>query len=241
MQDIKRILEMISKDSSVMEIGKDGFSLASQLLDIAGADIASYDRRRAIDTFEKICDVNRNVLNFSAMFAEKLTSIGMSAYVSEEYYIAETVFRLLAESDDILAKNNYAYMIRRREIADITDKDHLKALKLLRGGVQKGEAFSTVNMALVFALMIGDDESWHLADDIMKNLSKFGGMQIQYWWESLAKKEDIEGYLVHFFLLRHKQIEQSRLGSIGSIAVQVKMNIEGFPEWLAEGYTDRND
>ena len=54
------------------------------------------------------------------------------------------------------------------------------------------------------------------------------------WWANLG--EEIESYLVHFFLLRHEKIEQSSLGSIKSIALRLAKSIDGFPEWLAKDY-----
>lgn len=237
MQDIKTILESISADSSVMDIDRDGFCLASQLFDIAEADTKSDACRQAIDTFEKICKVNRNVPNLPAMFSGRLTSIGMSAYSAKNYPVAETAFRLLAESGDTSAKNNYAYIIRRHEITEVTETDYLRALKILHEGMRNGDAFSMVNTALVFALMLGDNESWHLADSIMQKLSNFGGMLVESWWENVAKQGDNEGYLVHFFLLKYEKIEKSALGSLKSITTRLKNSIEGFPDWLADDCT----
>lgn len=160
----------------------------------------------------------------------------MAAYSAKMYSVAEIAYRMIAESGDTSAKNNYAYMIRRHEIAAPSNRDHVLALRMLQEGVKEGDAFSLVNTALVFALMLGDDDSWHLGDSIFEKLSCFGGMLVSSWWEDLAKEGDDEGFLVIFFLLRHGKIDSDSVGSIKSIALRLAKNIDGFPEWLAKEY-----
>lgn len=237
MQDIKTILELIKTYSSVMDVERGGLSLMSLLLDIAEADIESEDCRQAIETIEQICNANNNTPNLDSMLSRKLASVGTSAYSAKRFHVAEIAFRMLAESGDTSAKNNFAYMIRRHEIAEPSSRDHVRALKMLQEGVKEGDAFSLVNTALVFALILGDDESWHLADSIFERLSGFGGMLVSSWWEDLAKEDDNEGYLVLFFLLRHGKIDDNRYGSVKSIAMRLTKSIDGFPEWLAKDYT----
>ncbi len=236
MQDIKTILELIRTDSSVMGFEKDGLSLVSLLLNIAEADVASDECRQAIETIEKISNANNDTTRIAAMFSSRITSVGMAAYSAKKYAVAEIAFKMIAESGNSSAKNNYAYMIRRHEIESPSKRDHIIALRMLQEGVKEGDAFSLVNTALVFALMLGDDESWHLADSIFERLSGFGGMLVSSWWEDLAKEGDNEGYLVIFFLLRHGKIDDERLGSIKSIAMRLAKSIDGFPEWLAKDY-----
>lgn len=236
MQDIKTILELIKTDSSVMDVERDGLSLVSLLLEIAEADIESEDGRQAVETIERIRNVNNNTTRIAATFSRRLASVGMAAYSAKMYSVAEIAYRIIAESGDTSAKNNYAYMIRRHEIAAPSNRDHVLALRMLQEGVKEGDAFSLVNTALVFALMLGDDESWHLADSIFERLSGFGGMLVSSWWEDLAKGGDDEGFLVIFFLLRHGKIDNDSVGSIKSIALRLAKSIDGFPEWLAKDY-----
>lgn len=236
MQDIKTILELIKTDSSVMDIERDGLSLVSRLLEIAEADIESEDGRQAVETIERIRNANNNTTRIAATFSKKLASVGMTAYSAKKYSVAEIAYRMIAESGDTSAKNNYAYMIRRHEIAAPSNRDYVLALRLLQEGVKEGDAFSLVNTALVFTLMLGDDESWHLADSIFERLSGFGGMLVRSWWEDLAKEGDNEGFLVIFFLLRHGKIDNDSVGSIKSIALRLTKIIDGFPEWLAKDY-----
>lgn len=236
MQDIKTILELIKTDSSVMDVERDGLSLVSLLLEIAEADIESEDGRQAVETIERIRNANNNTTRIAATFSRRLASVGMAAYSAKMYSVAEIAYRIIAESGDTSAKNNYAYMIRRHEIAAPSSRDHVLALRMLQEGVKEGDAFSLVNTALVFALMLGDDESWHLADSIFERLSGFGGMLVSSWWEDLAKGGDDEGFLVIFFLLRHGKIDNDSVGSIKSIALRLAKSIDGFPEWLAKDY-----
>ena len=236
MQDIKTILELIKTDSSVMDVERDGLSLVSLLLEIAEADIESEDGRQAVETIERIRNANNNTTRIAATFSRRLASVGMAAYSAKMYSVAEIAYRIIAESGDTSAKNNYAYMIRRHEIAAPSNRDHVLALRMLQEGVKEGDAFSLVNTALVFALMLGDDESWHLADSIFERLSGFGGMLVSSWWEDLAKGGDNEGFLVIFFLLRHGKIDNDSVGSIKSIALRLAKSIDGFPEWLAKDY-----
>ena len=236
MQDIKTILELIKTDSSVMDIERDGLSLVSLLLEIAEDDIESEDGRRAVETIERIRNANNYTTRIAATFSRRLASIGMAAYSAKMYSVAEIAYRMIAESGDTSAKNNYAYMIRRHEIAAPSSRDHILALRMLQEGVREGDAFSLVNTALVFALMLGDDDSWHLADSIFERLSGFGGMLVSTWWEDLAKEGDNEGFLVIFFLLRHGRIDNDSVGSIKSITMRLAKSIDGFPEWLAKDY-----
>ena len=236
MQDIKTILELIKTDSSVMDVERDGLSLVSLLLEIAEADIESEDGRQAVETIERIRNANNNTTRIAATFSRRLASVGMAAYSAKMYSAAEIAYRIIAESGDTSAKNNYAYMIRRHEIAAPSNRDHVLALRVLQEGVKEGDAFSLVNTALVFALMLGDDESWHLADSIFERLSGFGGMLVSSWCEDLAKGGDDEGFLVIFFLLRHGKIDNDSVGSIKSIALRLAKSNDGFPEWLAKDY-----
>ena len=236
MQDIKTILELIKTDSSVIDVERDGLSLVSLLLEIAEADIESEDGRQAVETIERIRNANNNTTRIAATFSRRLASVGMAAYSAKMYSVAEIAYRIIAESGDTSAKNNYAYMIRRHEIAAPSNRDHVLALRMLQEGVKEGDAFSLVNTALVFALMLGDDDSWHLADSIFERLSGFGGMLVSSWWEDLAKGGDDEGFLVIFFLLRHGKIDNDSVGSIKSIALRLAKSIDGFPEWLAKDY-----
>ena len=166
-----------------------------------------------------------------------LTALGFDAYQKGVFSVAEIAFKILSDSGDSSGRNNYAYMLRRGEALSFQKNPQLHAIILLREGVKEKEPFSFVNEALAFALCFGSDSDWQIADEIMKNLPATNTMSIVRWWYDIAKTGDIEGLLVHFFLLRHQKIEHSDLGSIKSIALRLANRIDGFPEWLAKDYT----
>lgn len=166
-----------------------------------------------------------------------LTSLGMDAYNNGVFSVAEMAFRVLSDSGDSNGRNNYAYMMRRSEVSDPMVNSPLKALRLLRDGIKESEPFAFVNAALTFTLCFGSDEDWHLADELMKRLPETNTLSIRSWWEEVGHNGEIEGFLVHFFLLRHEKIEHSTLGSVKSIALRLKKKLDGFPDWLADEYT----
>lgn len=166
-----------------------------------------------------------------------LTSLGLEAYQKGSFSVAEIAFRILSDSGDSNGRNNYAYMLRRGEAVSSINSPQLHAVILLCEGVKENEPFSFVNEALAFCLCFESDTDWQIADDIMRNLPETNTMSIVRWWSDIAKTGEIEGFLVHFFLLRHEKIEHSSLGSIKSIALRLKKNLDGFPDWLADDYT----
>lgn len=164
----------------------------------------------------------------------ELTAIGMSAYQSKELSIAEKAFRIAADNDSEEGKNNYAYMLRRSECKIFDGSCALKALRLLYPIAKKGDAFATVNLVLTFALCFGEETDWVLADKLMKNITQYNIDSIVQWWKDVAAQGDIEGDLVHYFLLRHNKIDESDLGSLKSLSRRIRKNIPGIPEWLCE-------
>lgn len=236
MKNITTIIDKINADPSVMEIGKEGLALINQLLDIAEADVEADDCSQALEVIERIIRANQSEKTIIQMLSLRLTGVGLSAYSAKEYRVAEIAFKLLAEADDLIGKNNYAYMIRRHETSDAFEEDHVKVIQLLQEGVQQGDAFSLVNAALVFGLMMGGDKGWQVADSTFARLSITDGKIVSSWWEKLARQGDCEGYLVLFFLLKHNIINHSDLGSTREIAKILSKCIDGLPEWLIHNY-----
>lgn len=165
-----------------------------------------------------------------------ILGFSMEAYEAKDYSTAFYGFLKGAQVGSSDAKNNLAYMIRRNEYGfdglDGLDKA-ATALKLLVPGVKEREPFSIVNTALILCLILKEDHDWQTADKLFKYVTE-KEQSVCDWWANLG--EDIEGYLVHFFLLRHEKIEHSNLGSIKSIALRLSKSIDGFPEWLAKEY-----
>lgn len=170
--------------------------------------------------------------NLTSIGVIGLEWIGMKAYNEGTMMTAEIAFRILSECGSTAGKNNYAYMIRRREVSNPDRYSPLTVIQLLKCGVQEREAYSLVNMALTFSLCLGTDEDWHIADKLMAVLSIDDIMGVLSWWSDVAKRGDLEGYLVHFFLLRHHDMLSSDLGTVDIIREKLANGITSFPKWL---------
>lgn len=162
-----------------------------------------------------------------------ILSFSMESYIEKDYLTAFYGFVKGAQMGSAYAKNNLAYMIRRNEYGfDGFDKA-ITALKLLVPGLREREPFSIVNTALILCLLLQEDQDWQTADKLFEYVTE-KEQSVCDWWANLG--EEVEGYLVHFFLLRHKKIEHSDLGSIKSIALRLTNSIDRFPDWLAKDY-----
>lgn len=166
-------------------------------------------------------------------YAHILHSIAFEEYEAGDIDFAEYLFRSACDLvDDNSLNNNLAYVLRRKRNDSINS---CEVITLLLPGVQEREPFCLINMGLLFALRLSTPNDWKTADDLFDLLPKeLNGADS--WWEKLGKKNESEGYLVHFFLLRHKKIEHSDLGSIKSITLRLAKIIDGFPDWLAKDY-----
>lgn len=162
-----------------------------------------------------------------------ILGFSMESYEAKDYSTAFYGFVKGAQMGSADAKNNLAYMIRRKEYGLDGLDEATTALKLLVPGVKEREPFSIVNTALILCLILKEDRDWRTADRLFEYVTE-KEQSVRDWWANLG--EEIEGYLVHFFLLRHEKIEQSSLGSIKSIAMHLAKSIDGFPEWLAKDY-----
>ena len=166
-------------------------------------------------------------------YAHVLHSIAFEEYEAEDIDFAEYLFRSACDLvDDNSLNNNLAYVLRRKRDDSINS---CEVITLLLPGVQEREPFCIINMGLLFALNLSTPIDWKTADDLFALLPN-GLTGADSWWEKLGQNNESEGYLVHFFLLRHEKIEQSSLGSIKSLAVRLAKSIDGFPEWLAKDY-----
>lgn len=163
-----------------------------------------------------------------------ILGFSMESYETKDYATAFYGFVKGAQMGSADAKNNLAYMIRRNEYCFDGLDIATTALKLLVPGIKEREPFSIVNTALILCLLMKEDHDWQTADKLFEYVTE-KEQSVCDWWANLG--EEIEGYLVHFFLLRHRKIEHSDLGSIKSIALRLTKSIDGFPEWLAKEYT----
>lgn len=170
----------------------------------------------------------------TSTYAHILYSIALDEYLAGNVDITECLFRRARDllGDDSL-NNNLAYVLRRKEGDSINT---CEVITLLLPGVRKSDPFCLINMGLLFSLKLSTPDDWKTADSLFALLpDDLNGADS--WWEKLGRNNELEGYLVHFFLLRHGKIEYSDLGSIESIAMRLTKSINGFPEWLAKDYS----
>ena len=166
-------------------------------------------------------------------YAHVLHSIAFEEYDVGNIDFAEYLFRSACDLVDVNSLNNNLAYVLRRKLDDSINSCEI--ITLLLPGVQEREPFCIINMGLLFALNLSTPIDWKTADDLFALLpNELTGADS--WWEKLGKNNESEGYLVHFFLLRHGKIEQSSLGSTKSLAMRLAKSIDGFPEWLAKDY-----
>ena len=72
-------------------------------------------------------------------------------------------------------------MIRRREVDEIKNPES-EIVQLLRQGVEN---------------------NWRFADKLMNYINTSKLVQIDEWWKDLGKAREIEGYVVHYWLLKN--------------------------------------
>lgn len=231
MEELRKITQEIGQNPSLMHIDNDGFIIVSRVLDIA-LNLPVEEISDCICTIQKVFEYNKHLPDMPNMFSSKLLQLGMSAYTLKSFEIAEKVFLILSDSGDSNGKNNYAYMIRRKETKENSDELLIKAVRLLRDGVLKNEPFSFVNLALLLAIRFGDDSDWRLSDELIKKMPENNMFGVQSWWEDVGNNGDVEGLLVHFFLLRHNKIKKSIFGDLEQLSIKLSMEIKNFPKWL---------
>lgn len=179
----------------------------------------------------------RQCIDLTAMLGNEadchglLSRFAFTSYEAKDYQTAKHGFLRLAQMGSQAGKNNLAYMARRGE------GDHLwffqteEILRLLKSGVQEREVFSVINTALVFALLLQTAEDWKFADRLI-SLLQSGAVFAASWWYDLAARGEAEGYLVHWWLLRHGKMGTSPLGTLEALSVKVKSLYPDIPEDL---------
>lgn len=163
------------------------------------------------------------------------SNMAMAAYEKQNFAVAETAYRkavdLCSDSETCVEyKNNLAYLIRRGEIRRPEERSAKEAALLLRDGTEKKDTFSLINMALLWALGVGKDSDWDMADNLASFVDENNVMDAFLWWRDVADAGEAEGYLVHLLLLRHGKVGSSPLGSIEKLFARVKEKYPGIPE-----------
>ena len=158
-------------------------------------------------------------------------SVGFTAYENEENDIAEAAFKgAVAINDELTDRNNLAYIVRKsNNLSGVRIKE---VIDLLSDGVQIREAYCLINMALIFAIALGTESDWKIADSLMA-MVKSDSSAIR-WWQELGQKNDVEGHLIHLWLQRHHVIAESELGARQFLWQKVSTVYPDVPVWLKD-------
>lgn len=165
--------------------------------------------------------------------AEK-SAAAMEYYERGDFETAASLFRALAKEGNASGKNNLAYMIRRNEVPAEKEPVIIEAMELLREGVGNMDVFNMTNMALIFALNLGKESDWRIADDLMAEIPMSEAQQIWNWWEKLSRSGEVEGDLVLLWLLRHKKVAGSPAENIQDLWKRLQEKLDTIPQWLNE-------
>lgn len=180
------------------------------------------------------CSVVEKGVYLNEGYRERMMEIAMNCYDQKDFETAVYVFRKLAEMNDSRAKNNLAYMIRRKETEGITKPPILEAMLLLREGIEDKEGFSLVNMALIFALDLGEAKDCQIADVMVSEIPDDEVEDIFHWWKRLADEGEPEGEIVLLWLLRHGKVKQNQVENVKELQNNLLEKVGKIPEWLNE-------
>ena len=173
----------------------------------------------------------------SDLMSETLGVIGFDLYDKHTPGLAYWVYQQamnIAPTHRI--RNNLAYICRYHHTE--LQISASEVIDLLMDGVKRRDSFSLVNMALVFACMLGEKDDWLLADRMIKLIKEDSSAisSIQEWWSKLAEDFDSEGYLVLQWLKRHNKISKP-LSVFQTTGIE---NLESsdcqIPKWIFEKY-----
>ena len=160
--------------------------------------------------------------------------MGMESYSNGNFIVAEEAFRRAVAvcQEDVLRvgyANYLAYLIRRKEIRNPEKASGKEIVELLKPGTAKKDTFSLINMALFWALNIGAEDDWKMADELISLVSKSDVHGAYLWWLDVGNKDDVEGHLVHLLLIRNGKIAKSPLGEMKALFDKVKAKYAAIP------------
>lgn len=186
-----------------------------------------------IESEEEKADYLFNVLDDNAFSDGSMyLQLGMTAYSSNRFITAEGAFRrAVTLNPEVLGgRNNLAYLIRRNEVRNPQKTTGKEIVELLKPGVAHKEPFSLINMALFWALRVGSEEDWKMADQLVSAVDRADAHGVYLWWLEVGNKDDIEGYVVHLLLMRHGKISGSPLGDMKTLHEKIKKQYNNIPD-----------
>lgn len=191
--------------------------------------------RLEVETEEEHIDYLFKVLDdIGPLECSEYSHIGMESYSNGNFIVAEEAFRRAVAfcQEDVLRvgyANNLAYLIRRKEIRNPEKASAKEIVELLKPGTAKKDTFSLINMALFWALNIGAEDDWEMADELISLVSKSDVNGAYLWWLDVGNKDDVEGQLVHLLLIRNGKIAKSPLGEMKDLFDKVKAKYAAIP------------
>lgn len=109
-------------------------------------------------------------------------------------------------------ENNLGYMLRRKEINElIIDGINYDVPEILKKGVYEQKPFFLINMGLYSAIM-GPYIDLKRGEYYIKQIKRENAIGVKEWWEELARKGELEGYVVIYWLYKAGIILDSELG-----------------------------
>lgn len=175
------------------------------------------------------CDCSERLMSAT------IGTIGYELYDKNAPKLAESSFRIAVNMcPDAGCGTNLAYVCRRHR--DEVDTSDVEVMDLLLEGVKKRNPYSLINMALHFALNLGMEADWKLADrmiGLLKSDEKETDSAVQ-WWNDLAKEDDEEGILVLCWLERHGKHMVSP--QLREKFVGLRQRSPKTPQWIVEPF-----
>ena len=189
------------------------------------------------NNLEQLIDTVQRAAGMDApAYANLLHSVALKEYEDGDTGFLEFLFRSACKLvEDNTIGGNLACLLRRKGNDTITNGE---TIDLLLPGVKEQDPYAIINMGLLFALNLSAPDDWETADELFSLLPKELN-KADSWWEALGKKDEDEGYLVHYFLLRHGKLDHSKLGSIESITAHLTKTVPGFSAWLARAEPEK--
>lgn len=89
-----------------------------------------------------------------------------------------------------------------------------------------------VNMALLWALNVKGEDCWRLADNIISMLPRDNVSAALDWWLDVANNGDVEGYLVHYWMLKKEIIDKTPLGTKEYLLEKITSEITDLPNFM---------
>lgn len=194
--------------------------------------LESIARRLETETEEEHIDYLLKVLDDNDFSDCSVYShMGMESYTNGNFIVAEEAFRRAVAfcQEDVSYANNLAYLIRRKEIRNPERASGKEIVELLKPGTVKRDTFSLINMALFWALNIGAEDDWKMADELISLVPKSNVHGAYLWWLDVGNKDDVEGQLVHLLLIRNGKIAKSPLGEMKDLFDKVKAKYVAIP------------